>query len=195
MILSQGTNGLYFEQVYLISAISSVGLLKRMSSPCSVSNQLPKLIQAQIQQTHGKVPTKFEFEKRVSIPSSRISFKASYDDNRLLLGMKSGASERMGNVDNQEMFKLMPYSIYSMLFDSPDFNRNTILTVRQSFNPNSMMGSFLGGSSSSSSLYGNFNPNKIMSQYTDGGSSGSMFNPNAMMGGGQQQPANSGQSS
>ncbi|CAC5400456.1 unnamed protein product [Mytilus coruscus] len=71
--------------VDLTSAISSIGLVKRTSSPCFVSYQLPKHIQAQIQQTHGKVPTRFEFEKKINVPSGRITCIAVTDDNRLLL--------------------------------------------------------------------------------------------------------------
>ncbi|XP_052105992.1 uncharacterized protein LOC127738695 [Mytilus californianus] len=85
LILSHEMNGLDFEKVDLTSAINSIGLVKHTSSPCSVSYQLPKHVQAQIQQTHGNVPTKFEFEKKINIPSGRITCIAVTDDNRLLL--------------------------------------------------------------------------------------------------------------
>ncbi|XP_063427146.1 uncharacterized protein LOC134710690 [Mytilus trossulus] len=85
LILSQVKNGLDFEQVDMISAFSSMGLVKQTSTPCSVSYQPPKQMQAQIQQTQRKVPTKFEFEKKVTIPLGRISCIAVTDDNRFLL--------------------------------------------------------------------------------------------------------------
>ncbi|VDH95203.1 Hypothetical predicted protein [Mytilus galloprovincialis] len=78
-------NGLDFEQVDLISSIVSMGLVKPTSSPFSVSNQPPKHIQAQIQKTQEKVPTRFEFEKKITILLGRISCIAVTDDNRLLM--------------------------------------------------------------------------------------------------------------
>ncbi|XP_063427148.1 uncharacterized protein LOC134710692 [Mytilus trossulus] len=85
MILSLDMNGIDFEQVDLISAITSMGLVKPTSSPCSVSYQPPKHIQAQIQQTQDKEPTKFEFEKKIPVPLDRISCIVVTDDNRLIL--------------------------------------------------------------------------------------------------------------
>ncbi|VDI61313.1 Hypothetical predicted protein [Mytilus galloprovincialis] len=85
MILTLETNDIDFEQVDLISAISSMGFVKQTSSPCSVSYQPPKYIQAQIQQIQEKVPTRFEFEKKIDVPKNRISCIAVTDDNILLM--------------------------------------------------------------------------------------------------------------
>ncbi|XP_063425608.1 uncharacterized protein LOC134709370 [Mytilus trossulus] len=85
LILTQEMNGLDIEQVDFISSANSFGSVKRVSSPCSVSYHPPKHIQAQIQLTHEKVPTKFEFDKKIKIPSGRISCVAVNDDNRVLL--------------------------------------------------------------------------------------------------------------
>lgn len=86
-ILSQETYGIDFEQVDLTSAISSIGLVKRTTSPCSMSYQLPKHMQAQKQQTHGIVPTRFEFEKKICVPPGRITCIVVTDDNILLCVM------------------------------------------------------------------------------------------------------------
>ncbi|CAG2220624.1 unnamed protein product [Mytilus edulis] len=85
LILTQEMNGLDIEQVDFISSTSSFGFVKHVSSPCSVSYHPPKHIQAQIQLTHEKVPTKFEFDKKIDILSGRISCIAVTDDNKLLL--------------------------------------------------------------------------------------------------------------
>ncbi|XP_071162704.1 uncharacterized protein [Mytilus edulis] len=85
MILSLDMNGIDFEQVDLISSISSIGLVKPTSSPCSVSYQPHKHLQAQIQQTQDREPTKFEFEKKIPVHLGRISCIAVTDDNILLL--------------------------------------------------------------------------------------------------------------
>ncbi|VDH97740.1 Hypothetical predicted protein [Mytilus galloprovincialis] len=85
MILSLEMNDLDFEQVDLISAITSMGLVKQTSSLCSVSYLPPKRMQAQIQQPQNKEPIKFEFEKKIHVSSGRISCIAVTDDNILLM--------------------------------------------------------------------------------------------------------------
>ncbi|CAG2220622.1 unnamed protein product [Mytilus edulis] len=85
IILSLEMNGLDFEQVDLISAITSMGLVKQTSSLCSVSYLPPKRMQAQIQQLQDKEPTKFELENKIHVSSGRISCIAVTDDNILLM--------------------------------------------------------------------------------------------------------------
>ncbi|CAC5374775.1 unnamed protein product [Mytilus coruscus] len=78
------TNDIRFEPSDLISGMKSFESVKQSATPCTVNYQHPKHMQAQTRKIPQKVPTKFEFEKKVNI-SGRITCIAVTIDNKLLL--------------------------------------------------------------------------------------------------------------
>ncbi|CAC5411467.1 unnamed protein product [Mytilus coruscus] len=74
-----------FEATDLISVINSLGSIKVKSSLCTVSLQHPKHMQAQTREKRQKEPSKFQFERKVEIPSGRITCMIVTNDNNLLL--------------------------------------------------------------------------------------------------------------
>ncbi|VDI08855.1 Hypothetical predicted protein [Mytilus galloprovincialis] len=84
IIPSLETNDIGFEPLDLISVMKSFGSVKKSSIPCSVKYQHPKHMQAQTRTIPQKVPTKFEFEKKVNISEGRITCIAVTIDNKLL---------------------------------------------------------------------------------------------------------------
>lgn len=85
LILSLETNDIGFEPTDLIFVIKAFGSIKVRSGLCAVEYQHPKHMQAQSQEVQQKVPTKFEFEMKVKIPSGRITCMVATNDNKLIL--------------------------------------------------------------------------------------------------------------
>ncbi|XP_063427114.1 uncharacterized protein LOC134710657 [Mytilus trossulus] len=85
IIPSLEPNDLEFEPLDLISVMKSFGSVKKCSIPCTVNYQHHKHMQAQTRKILQKVPTKFEFEKKVNISKGRITCIAVTVDNTLLL--------------------------------------------------------------------------------------------------------------
>ncbi|CAG2255419.1 unnamed protein product [Mytilus edulis] len=85
LIPSLETNDIGFEPSNLISVMKTFGSVTKTSIPCSVKYQHPKHMQAQTLTIPQKVPTKFEFEKKVNILKGRITCIAVTIDNKLLL--------------------------------------------------------------------------------------------------------------
>lgn len=79
------TNDIGFDASDLTSVIKSFGSVKVESSLCTVIYQHPNHIQAPTREKRPKVPSMFQFDEKVTIPSGNIICMVVTDDNRILL--------------------------------------------------------------------------------------------------------------
>ncbi|XP_052106137.1 E3 ubiquitin-protein ligase TRIM71-like [Mytilus californianus] len=79
------SNNISFEPSDMIAVIKSLGSVKEISTPSAVTSKHYGQVQAPIEDNRQKMSTQFGFEKKVNIPSGRITGMAITNDNRLIL--------------------------------------------------------------------------------------------------------------
>ncbi|XP_063427113.1 uncharacterized protein LOC134710656 [Mytilus trossulus] len=79
------TNNISFEPSNMIEVIQSLGSVKEISTKRAVTSQNNGQLQVQTVDNRQKMLKQFEFEKKVDIPSGRITGMAITNDNRLIL--------------------------------------------------------------------------------------------------------------